>query len=374
MITYGQACCLVLDLEPTKENRKRAKETLAQVSLGATYLENNGHLEPIALSESKIGKNPYKYRRYPSTPPSSPVSSDIEDTVSDEVEQSSVSSSSSEEDAAPENYSTQGILKMAKLLFTKDNIDTTDLYDKKWLTTQDIFTSLAIQLPRLSSVMTTRQLGLLLSKHHDHFGSPIRKRVNGKFVHCRELFHLKECGNNVIEDDYALFLSHIRASDGDWVNVGYVRKSPGEELPSTRARLITCMAERLKKRCHCRKIFVSDGSTANEPILARDADSGPTSYDGNTQDMFSYFTTKSKKIRLCVIDYAGFSTDPDDIQKTMKLTRSIKELVVLHPHRIEMFTRMELKQESILTKFKCRTGPVHRSKYSGVARNRSSFV
>lgn len=34
--------------------------------------------------------------------------------------------------------------------------------------------------------------------------------------------------------------------------------------------------------------------------------------------MFSYLAFSTKKIRLYVIDYAGLSTDPNDIQRVIK--------------------------------------------------------
>ncbi|KAI9494228.1 hypothetical protein BDB00DRAFT_738493, partial [Zychaea mexicana] len=56
------------------------------------------------------------------------------------------------------------------------------------------------------------------------------------------------------------FKLHIRALKANWANIGYVRKSPGNEDKATRARLITCMAQWLKQQCYCRKIFASDGT------------------------------------------------------------------------------------------------------------------
>ncbi|EIE91112.1 hypothetical protein RO3G_15823 [Rhizopus delemar RA 99-880] len=56
------------------------------------------------------------------------------------------------------------------------------------------------------------------------------------------------------------FESYIQSSQGNWTNLAYVRKSPGNEDEVTRARLTICMTERLRKYCYCQNIFVSDGS------------------------------------------------------------------------------------------------------------------
>ncbi|KAG0166759.1 hypothetical protein DFQ30_006798 [Apophysomyces sp. BC1015] len=70
----------------------------------------------------------------------------------------------------------------------------------------------------------------------------------------------------------------------------------------------------------------------------------------------------TKKIRLCVIDYAGLSTDPIVIQRMLRLNKNIKELVVVHQSKIEVLTRYDLKDPIVAKKFACRTGPVHQSK------------
>ncbi|KAG0187067.1 hypothetical protein DFQ28_006918 [Apophysomyces sp. BC1034] len=123
------------------------------------------------------------------------------------------------------------------------------------------------------------------------------------------------------------------------------------------------MAQRLKKQCYCHKIFVSDGTTVNEPTLARDSNGGPLHFDGNTQGNINInLVATTKKIRLCVIDYAGLSTDPIVIQRMLRLNKNIKELVVVHQSKIEVLTRYDLKDPIVAKKFACRTGPVHQSK------------
>ncbi|KAF7720435.1 hypothetical protein EC973_008939, partial [Apophysomyces ossiformis] len=70
MLTEGQACCLVLDMEPTKENREKAKAIFQHSPFGVTYLHGTNPLEPVAMAKTLIEKNPFKYKSYQATPPS----------------------------------------------------------------------------------------------------------------------------------------------------------------------------------------------------------------------------------------------------------------------------------------------------------------
>ncbi|KAI9006711.1 hypothetical protein CLU79DRAFT_712393, partial [Phycomyces nitens] len=103
----------------------------------------------------------------------------------------------------------------------------------------------------------------------------------------------------------------------------YVRKSPTRDSHETKIRLLNLMITRLKKRCFCKKIFASFSSLSSSRITERDygtnkAELELTGCAGNTQDMLSFFADSTKHIRLCVIDYAGLSNDPDDVYNTLK--------------------------------------------------------
>lgn len=66
------------------------------------------------------------------------------------------------------------------------------------------------------------------------------------------------------------FRAHCKVSKGNWVNTGYIRKSPTGETEDTRVRLLNTMASRLKNRCLCSKMFVSPCSLSTAAILERD--------------------------------------------------------------------------------------------------------
>jgi hypothetical protein len=77
MLTLGQSACLVLDMSPTEDNRKKAKKILEETPFTVTYLFGSNPLEPVAMARSIVEKNPFKYRTYPATPPTSPTLSPV---------------------------------------------------------------------------------------------------------------------------------------------------------------------------------------------------------------------------------------------------------------------------------------------------------
>jgi hypothetical protein len=69
MLTLGQAACLVLGMEPTTENRTKAKYLLEQTPFTVTYFTDANPMEPVAMGMAVVKQNPFKYRIYPETPP-----------------------------------------------------------------------------------------------------------------------------------------------------------------------------------------------------------------------------------------------------------------------------------------------------------------
>ena len=76
-LTKGQASCLVLDMIPTKENRKFAKWKVESIGLTPTYTNETSVMEPLAIATTLQQKNPFKYMAYDDTPPSSPCESSV---------------------------------------------------------------------------------------------------------------------------------------------------------------------------------------------------------------------------------------------------------------------------------------------------------
>lgn len=209
------------------------------------------------------------------------------------------------------------------------NTENIDLFDCAFYITTDIYNNITKQLPRLPKFMNASKFGKLI-KDKD-FGKRVSKRVEGKNIKGRMLYKLK--GNaigNLVESTSA-FRTEINNDGSNWINVGYVRKSPGIESVATRQGLLEAMIMKLRNQCLCRYVFASASSTSSSPILERDflADNNTNSNnnikatslaycDGDTQVMIDFIGHSIKKIWLCVISYAGLSNNPRDVAIFLK--------------------------------------------------------
>ncbi|KAI8095653.1 hypothetical protein BDF21DRAFT_406406 [Thamnidium elegans] len=76
--------------------------------------------------------------------------------------------------------------------------------------------------------------------------------------------------------------------------------------------------------------------------------------------------TSTKKICLVVLDYAGLTTDPNDLKKFLETNKNIEKAVVDNlpkNNKVEIFERKEiLNNPSRLEAFKCRSNTCQRSK------------
>ncbi|KAI9492249.1 hypothetical protein BDB00DRAFT_765700, partial [Zychaea mexicana] len=97
--------------------------------------------------------------------------------------------------------------------------------------------------------------------------------------------------------------------------IGYSWKAPGEQ-PNQLANL-TAMVNKLKERSLVDKCFVSRVCNASDELGERDLRHTSTSNlpgtQGNSQDMIGHIASTNKKICFVVIDYAGLSTNQENI-------------------------------------------------------------
>ncbi|KAG0757901.1 hypothetical protein G6F16_012088 [Rhizopus arrhizus] len=214
----------------------------------------------------------------------------------------------------------ESILDTAKYIFTKNDPNNNELYDCDFLTNNQIYKILSFNFPRLQHIYSLHQFSLLLNKHKDHFGVQTQKKVsrNKLPVRGRSLYVLKK---NIQEDlnvNKKCFKKHIQNSDGEWINIGYVRKSPADESGETRDILVRKMVSKLINIGFCEKIYVSPCSSTQYPIFKRDFEIEHKYGDGNTQDFLRYLSICSKKICVCIISYAGLTTNTEDLQKFLR--------------------------------------------------------
>ncbi|KAI7861047.1 hypothetical protein BDC45DRAFT_600798 [Circinella umbellata] len=103
--------------------------------------------------------------------------------------------------------------------------------------------------------------------------------------------------------------------------IGYIRKPRprAREAEDNRIRLLHLMAQRLRERSYVEKVFVSTQSNSKETLTERDIPwpsimNEVKSVDGTMQDLLKYVRSQSK-ICMVVLDYAGLSTDEEDIKE-----------------------------------------------------------
>ncbi|KAI8050749.1 hypothetical protein BDF21DRAFT_180554 [Thamnidium elegans] len=92
------------------------------------------------------------------------------------------------------------------------------------------------------------------------------------------------------------------------------------------------MCKNLKNRSLVSKVFVSVYCSANEPLLERDLNKQkiilPQIHaDGDMQDMLMY-TSSMEKVCIVAIDFAGLTTNCEDLKVFLKNNPNIKKLMI----------------------------------------------
>lgn len=166
------------------------------------------------------------------------------------------------------------------------------------------------------------------------FGRADRLRISGEQVRGRWVRMLKKC-YQILINFHKEFKRHVN-EEADVVTIGYARKSRGNEAISTRVRLLQLQVDKLRDRYFARKVFVSSRRSADMNLEVRDKNQGDNmvrsgqldNCAGTMQDMIHTLRTNMKPVRLVVIDYAGRSTDFEDIHQFVGKYKQILELVV----------------------------------------------
>ncbi|CAO0790839.1 unnamed protein product [Mucor circinelloides] len=135
---------------------------------------------------------------------------------------------------------------------------------------------------------------------------------------------------------------------------GYARKSKGKERITTRSNLLNEMVHRLRKRSLCTKVYVSSYCDANQPLESRDSKRNYKHHlalikncDGDMT--MQLLKTKFKPIRLAAIDFAGLSTEPNDIRAFISPCKIIRSASNSHPLTLPTITNDHLVLMAALT-------------------------
>ncbi|CAO3698274.1 unnamed protein product [Rhizopus stolonifer] len=101
--------------------------------------------------------------------------------------------------------------------------------------------------------------------------------------------------------------------------VGYVRKSSCDKNEQNRIRVIKRMVDNLRSRSIVDKVFVSKTSNANQPFHKRDINADTMEEtDGTTTDFIEFLNATKKKVILVVLDYAGLTTNVEDLKEFLR--------------------------------------------------------
>ncbi|KAG1212634.1 hypothetical protein AB4K20DRAFT_1865651 [Rhizopus microsporus] len=140
-----------------------------------------------------------------------------------------------------------------------------------------------------------------------------------------------------------------------------------DEDNSTRQRLLNGMVTKLKTKLLCRKVFVSPCSSADMEFSKRDTSKKSLKFMESFKssfmiDLLLFLKAETRMVRLIAIDYAGLSTNVEDLRSLVNNHKCVKEIVIDKGHRVELFSRKQLlKDDEVLRLFRCRTKAVNRS-------------
>ncbi|KAI8365233.1 uncharacterized protein BYT42DRAFT_649161 [Radiomyces spectabilis] len=350
-ITRDQAICMLFYVEYTDENLRKYKERLDELK-EFELCYNVDPKEPILVSKLRVYGNPLIYRKYIESiddvlPPELKKRTFLLQTEAQVIQY--INEVYKAEDPSNPAYALES-------LATKDIFlnmcEHTGIFDDKSLTTFTRWCS----INRLEFLNVTEE----------------RKR-NVRF---RDLYVL----NHLYQDslvaaivqylsNYQNSLRHLK-SEGFEI-VGYARKSPNDDDPDRRARLLQSMITNLRTRSLCTRIYVSSSSRASDPFHERDLNPNMEVYEklhninGNTQDMLQYFQASESKLCLVSIDFTGLSSKSHHIKKLLEENSSIAMIAVELFNNGNTCYLLEanrlVSNNELLAKFDCRPKLIQRS-------------
>ncbi|KAI9358399.1 hypothetical protein BD770DRAFT_320880 [Pilaira anomala] len=153
--------------------------------------------------------------------------------------------------------------------------------------------------------------------------------------------------------------------------IGYARKSPGEQSNDKRKANFQNMINCLRKRSLAELIYISPQCLAGSPIASKDMPDVVEELEkmelnyctGSTQTLLSKLSANIKKVCLVIVDYAGLSTNPDDIRTLVVCLEYIVVDRFRETGKYEVYSRSKiLNNDNYLKPFACRKALPRRSK------------
>ncbi|KAG2221369.1 hypothetical protein INT45_012415 [Circinella minor] len=385
-LTYGQAACAYFAVEPTPENRKLCIEKLSMYK-DSTLVYTDDPEDALVMSNVKVNCRPLTYKKY--LPDALAADYDHDETNAATVAAATTTTivKDTNEQLSNKTLSNAAFLELMNTVFLPVDPGNDELYTKSNLSFTNIMEKLKRYVPE--EIKSPQVLGTWCkNKRANLMTTPSQVVVSDtpglKKERKRILYMLNENYHEIVADNIQQYISNYSKElqtfrSNGYTVIGYIRKSRprAKEAEDNRVRLLHLMAQRLRERSHVEKIFVSPQSNSKETLTERDM-SRPnimnkvTGVDGTMQDLVKYVRSQTK-ICMVVLDYAGLSTDEEDIKKFLcKLIKglfseysSIKKLVVdLIPttSKVTIYdTTTLLSDPTNLNVFNCRSATVKRS-------------
>ncbi|ORX42678.1 hypothetical protein DM01DRAFT_1330024 [Hesseltinella vesiculosa] len=360
-ITREQAICMFFYEEFNDENIARLSKKIDDMgNVELCYLEDP--TEPYLVSVTRILGNPIRFHRY------------LTASTTASLDDNSVDMATSSQHSLT---SASQVIKFLNEVFIPYDPHNDEVYELSNISVHTIL-STVWKHSRIFDNKSVISFTTWCSKNKVHFVQADRKRKRDQQGNrYRVLFVAKEHFISSIVDKivtvmpkYQLFITNLK-KEGYQV-VGYARKSPGEEKVDDRIRLLKQMVGRLQERSLVDKVFISSFCKADDKIAERDLEIGCdktrkfiSEIDGTMQDLISYLAT-TKKVCLVVIDFAGLSTNVEDLFCFIRNNGNIEKIIVdclPFENNVKVYERSSLlKDTEALHEFSYRQRFTQRSK------------
>ncbi|CAO3681921.1 unnamed protein product [Rhizopus stolonifer] len=314
---------------------------------------------PFILCVKSIDQNPHRNKRYHNesiTNENKQVEAEIQHTIVNQAQ----------------------LVEFLNIKYLPFDVGDSDQYEPKSLSFNEIFSYVL----KITNVLDDRTVNGFTKwctyKKLKLMEATSKRRMNeaGQKVATRLLYTLKDEFVEATLGDIVMYLPKYQDSlrkmkEAGYEIIGYARKSKGEKDDMKRVYLLNLMVEKLKTRSLADRVFISPNSSAGDPFNKRDENKREELMshiiaNGDTQDMLRYISDKKKKVILVTIDYAGLTTNCEDMKSFLSTYSSIKEIAIdLIPsqNKAKMYTSQELlNDEKKLKEFECRKKCLQRSK------------
>ncbi|KAG1276792.1 hypothetical protein G6F66_012451 [Rhizopus arrhizus] len=221
-----------------------------------------------------------------------------------------MSSSSESTDEYRVDITKEYILDVMRVLLVLKDPEDNEKYEWIFLTNEGIWNLLKDEINEFGDACTSKQLAKWIA-NDGNWGQLERQQADGARSRATVIDNMKNVNS------YRAF-AHVDAEK--WMIVGYARKSISKEDDSVRHRLLTSMITKLKTKLLCCKVFVSPFSNSDTEFEKRDRNAQASKFieslkcDNTMEDLLLYLALETRMIRLVAIDYAGLTTNLEDLQ------------------------------------------------------------